>query len=85
MERLERIAVLENYLEAELLGRELEAREIPHVMRSYHDSAYDGIYQFQKGWGEVQAPEEFREEILAMLRDFRETMGSPADESEPRP
>lgn len=71
MSDAEKIAVLEHEIEARLLEAELHAREIPHVIRSYHDQAYDGVFQLQKGWGVVVAPEEFRDEILTILHDLR--------------
>lgn len=58
------ILVLNNGIEANLLDGLLNERGIPHVIRSYHDSAYDGLFQFHSGWGQLDAPEEFREEIL---------------------
>ncbi len=72
MSDLAKIAVLEHEIEARLLEEELRAREIPHIIRSYHDQAYDGVFQLQKGWGVVVAPEEFRDEILTILHDLRE-------------
>lgn len=65
------IAVLEHEIEARLLEAELQAREIPHAIRSYHDQAYDGVFQLQRGWGVVVAPVEFRDGILAILADLR--------------
>src|SRR5437667_6719356 len=67
----EKIALVENEAEAERLDVELNNQKIPHVMRSYHDSALDGIYQFAQGWGEVEAPNERKEEILSILKDIR--------------
>jgi hypothetical protein len=49
----------------------LEERGIPYALRSYHDTAYDGLFQAQKGWGVVTAPEEWREEILEIIDDLR--------------
>jgi hypothetical protein len=40
-------------------------------MRSYHDTAYDGLFQTQKGWGCINAPESYREEIKEILSDVR--------------
>lgn len=71
MSDLQKIAVLDHEIEARLLDAELEARGIPHILRSYHDQAYDGVFQLQKGWGVVLAPAEFRDEIETMLRDIR--------------
>jgi hypothetical protein len=59
-----KILVLQNEIEAMLLDQILTEKEIPHLMRSYHDSAYDGMWQTQFGWGHVEAPEEFRDEIM---------------------
>jgi hypothetical protein len=70
MENFKKILILENEIEAQLLDSVLEERNIPHRIRSYHDSAYDGIFQTQKGWGAVLAPPEFEEEISAIYRDL---------------
>ena len=70
MEEFKKIAVLDNEIQARLLDSVLTERGIPHRLRSYHDSAYDGIFQTQKGWGIIQAPAEYKEEILAVLGDL---------------
>ena len=66
-----KIAILENDDEARLLASVLTEREIPHSMRSYFDTAFDGLYQRQKGWGYVTAPEDCTEEILEIITDIR--------------
>lgn len=66
-----KISVVENEVEAELLDSILAERSIAHVLRSYRDSAYDGIYQLQRGWGAVYAPSEFEAEILEIISDIR--------------
>jgi len=40
-------------------------------MRSYHDTAFDGLFQTQKGWGYISSPEGYREEILEIVADLR--------------
>ncbi len=70
MEEFKKIAVLENEIQARLLDSILTEREIPHRLRSYHDSAYDGIFQMQKGWGRIEAPEEYRDEIEGLLENL---------------
>jgi hypothetical protein len=64
MEEFKTILVLENEIEAQLLDSILTERDIPHFIKTYHDSAYDGIYQSQKGWGRVESPEEYKQEIM---------------------
>ena len=71
MDKVERIAI-KNEIEAQLLAGELAELDIPHLMRSYYDGAFDGIYQFSKGWGHVEAPSEFRDDILEILTIIRQ-------------
>ena len=63
MEGFKKIIVLQSCDEAEVMDAVLKQREIPHRIRSYHDSALDGIFQISKGWGHIEAPEEYRDEI----------------------
>ena len=66
-----KVAVLDNEIEAQLLDSILEERDIPHLMVSYHDTAYDGLFQTQKGWGHVSAPTPFTQEIWEILNEVR--------------
>ena len=66
-----KIAVIENAIEAQLLTSILTERNIPHQMRSHHDTAYDGLYQAQKGWGDINAPHYMLVEIKNILNDIR--------------
>ena len=66
-----KIAILDNMIEAQLMGSILDERDIPHRIRSYHDTAYDGLFQVQKGWGEIRAPARFKDQILEVLREIR--------------
>jgi hypothetical protein len=64
MDKTEKIVILNNEFEAKLLDEILNEKSIPHIIRSYHDSAYDGLWQAQSGWGHLEAPSNYREEIL---------------------
>jgi len=76
MDKLEKIAVLDSEVQAELVDSILEERGIPHLMQSYHDSAYDGVFQTHAGWGHVEAPATFRDEILAGIEDIKRQASS---------
>lgn len=65
------IAPIENAIEGQLMGSILTDQDIPHRIRSFHDTAYDGLYQFQKGWGEITAPAKHRASILDILEKIR--------------
>jgi hypothetical protein len=79
MEEYIRAATLENQIEAQLLHSVLNERDIPHRMRSYHDTAYDGLYQATKGWGYVSAPKARQEEVKAILAELREAAAAADD------
>lgn len=66
-----KIANIENLIEAQVIESVLKEREIPHRIRSFHDTAYDGLFQFQKGWGEIYAPAERKDEILDIIESNR--------------
>jgi len=66
-----KVIVLDNEIEAQLLDSILAERDIPHLMVSYHDTAYDGLFQTQKGWGHVSSPSSFKQEILEILHEMR--------------
>ncbi len=71
MDEFRKIVVLDNMIEAQILDSMLDEQKIPHMMKTYHDSAYDGLFQASKGWGHVEAPERYRPEILTILKDLR--------------
>jgi hypothetical protein len=70
MEEFVKIAVLDYAIQAQLLEIVLTDRNIPHYIRSYYDNAYGGLFQFQKGWGHVEAPEAYKQEILDILKEL---------------
>jgi hypothetical protein len=67
MEKTVKIVVLDNEVQARVLESMLKEQGIPHLIRSYHDSAYDGLFQMSKGWGCVEAPEKFKSIIINIL------------------
>lgn len=79
MEELVRIAGILNAFEADILRDMLAERDIPHIIRSFFDSAYDGIFQGQKGWGAVYAPESSRAEVTGMLAAIRKAAAGEDD------
>ena len=65
------IATLDSIVEAQLMDSILNEHDIPHRIRSFHDTAYDGLFQFQMGWGSLWAPVSSKTEILEILHDVR--------------
>ena len=65
------IAILDNIVEAQLVESILNEQNIPHFIRSFHDTAYDGLFQVQMGWGKLCAPFSYKQEIIEILNDVR--------------
>ena len=65
------VSVLENAIEVQLIGSILGQMGIIHRLRSYYDTAYDGLFQFQKGWGKLYAHLPHKQEILQVIKDVR--------------
>jgi len=70
MPKTVRILVFNNEIEARLLSEILTSKEIPHIVRSFHDSAYDGLFQVSTGWGVLEGPEKYRDEILKIYEEM---------------
>ncbi|MGE5421212.1 MAG: hypothetical protein ACM3UT_13565 [Chloroflexota bacterium] len=65
-----KILTFDNEIEAGLLSGLLDEMNIPHILRSYHDLAMDGLWQAQSSWGHLEAPEKYREEILKVFSEM---------------
>ena len=78
MPSFEKVAVIRDLIEAQVLESVLNERAVPFRLRSFHDTAYDGLYQFQQGWGEIYSPAERRQEILEVIQSIRQEASSTA-------
>ncbi|MGB5616646.1 MAG: hypothetical protein WBM78_07395 [Desulfobacterales bacterium] len=73
-----KIATLESLVEAQVMESILTDQGIPHRIRSFHDTAYDGLFQLQKGWGDLYAPVSYESEIIDILTGIR-TQSTPPE------
>jgi len=64
MEHYEKILQLDNEFEAERMREILEERKIPFAIIPRFDSALGGITNLELGWGYLEAPQRYRDEIL---------------------
>jgi len=74
-----KIATLESLVEAQVMESILTDQRIPHRIRSFHDTAYDGLFQLQKGWGDLYAPVSYESEIIDILTGIR-TQSTPPEQ-----
>lgn len=51
--KLTRVCVLESRFEADLMRNALDKEDITFVIKEFRDTAYDGLYIPQRGWGAV--------------------------------
>lgn len=63
-----RILTIDNQFEAQRIKEILDREGIPHIIRNFHDSAYDGLFQSQQGWGALIADEKYEKRILDLLK-----------------
>ncbi|MCF8223358.1 MAG: DUF2007 domain-containing protein [Bacteroidales bacterium] len=64
-----KIMTLESQFEAQRIKNVLDRENIPHIIRSFHDSAYDGLFQGQQGWGVLMADKKNEKRILELVGD----------------
>jgi len=64
---MKKILNLSSEIEALRIKEILDTNGIPHLIRSFHDSAYDGIFQNQYGWGVLEAEESDEERIHKLI------------------
>ena len=70
MDNFEKILTIENEITANLLEDILESENIPHILISYHDTAFDGLYQIQYAWGHIEAPMTYSFRIKKIYREL---------------
>jgi hypothetical protein len=73
MDRWVKAGIVENRFEGDRVSQALKEANIPFLMKSFLDTAYDGLYLPQKGWGAVMVPERFREEAKEMISEVKKT------------
>lgn len=71
MGRWVKAGIVENRFESDRVTQTLKEAEIPFLIKSFLDTAYNGLYIPQKGWGAVMVPERFREEAERMISEVK--------------
>jgi len=68
--KYEKTLMLQNDIEAQRFGAILDEEGITHRVVSYHDTAYDGLFQMQFGWGHLEAAPEDGPRIRELYEQF---------------
>jgi len=69
-----RLTTLENRFEADLITQALAEEGVVFVVRTYEDSAYDGLYVTQKGFGVVLVEEEDEDRAKVIVEELRRSV-----------
>ena len=62
------VATVETAIEAAIAEGALKEAGIPAMVRSFHDSAYNGLFTFHKGYGRVLVPSEYADRAAEIVR-----------------
>ena len=65
-----KLITLDNRFQADLLTDALGKAEIPFLVKEYKDTAYNGLFVTQKGWGTVMVEETRLVEARAIMQDL---------------
>ena len=65
--------IVENRFEGDRISQSLREAEIPFFVKSFLDTAYDGLYIPQKGWGMVLVPEAFVRDAERIISEIKES------------
>lgn len=87
-ERFVTVHTLANRFEADVLTQALEQENIPVLFRGFEDTAYDGLFVKERGWGWLQVPEAMEakaREVIARITKDLEHRGLYEDPNEVDP
>ncbi|MGD8434604.1 MAG: hypothetical protein PVI73_10865, partial [Syntrophobacterales bacterium] len=62
-----RVHTVENRFEADLLIQSLRQEHIPAMLRRFEETAYDGLFVTQMGWGAILVPGDYEEEAARVI------------------
>ena len=69
-----RIHTVENRFEADLLVQALRQENIPVLLRRFEETAYDGLFVTQMGWGALLVPGDYEEEAASVISRVLESI-----------
>jgi hypothetical protein len=73
MEQWVKAGTVENRFEGDRISQVLHEAGIPFLIKSFLDTAYDGLYIPQKGWGIVMVSKKDEEEAERLISEVKKT------------
>lgn len=68
---------LANRFEADVLSNVLEKEGVPFLVRSFVETAYDGLFVPQRGWGQILVPAEHLPVARKLIASVLESLATP--------
>jgi hypothetical protein len=68
-----KVKIVENQFEADIIKGVLENEGVPVMVRSFHDTSFDGIFESQKGWGVILVPDGKKEKALIVIEQLKDS------------
>jgi hypothetical protein len=85
MARWVKAGIVESRFEGDRVSQALDEAGIPFLMKSFLDTAYDGLYIPQKGWGAIMVPENFEEEAGKVILEVKSSFQKGGDDETNQP
>jgi hypothetical protein len=82
MEQWVKAGTVENRFEGDRITQVLQEAGIPFLIKSFLDTAYDGLYLPQKGWGVVMVSEKHKEEAERLVSEVKKTFAKEEEKDE---
>jgi hypothetical protein len=76
---------VENRFEGDRISQALREAGIPFLIKSFLDTAYDGLYIPQKGWGVVMVSQKHREEAERLINEVKRIFVKEEEDETGRP
>ncbi len=80
MDQWAKVGTVENRFEGDRISQALKEAGIRFLIKSFLDTAYDGLYIPQKGWGAVMVSEKNKEEAERLIFEIKKTFVKEEDD-----
>jgi hypothetical protein len=68
------IHTVENRFEADLLTQALRQESIPVLLRRFEETAYDGLFVTQMGWGALLVPGDYEQTARTLIKQVLKSL-----------
>ncbi|MBW1917714.1 MAG: DUF2007 domain-containing protein [Deltaproteobacteria bacterium] len=70
-----RLRTLANRFEADLLTRALDQAGVDYFLRTFEDTAYDGLFTAREGWGAIWVAAADQQWAAGIIAQFEQAYG----------